>query len=165
MRLIDSLFSPFFFTLFSSVCFSYLFFFCLNLDLYPFLFHVDFIEARSHWHSVRSLALWSIIYFSQVMNPTSSTISTTQRPRKTSSRSNPATRRVTRPSAERSLRRSFRSEKNQRAEDKLITLFEESSLSSQSLSVCHVRTGRLVSGEFGSLSSKRQRKSTSRLRK
>ena len=35
MRLSDCLFSPFFLTLFTSVCFSHLFFFCLNLDLYP----------------------------------------------------------------------------------------------------------------------------------
>ena len=41
----------FFLKLFSSVCFSYLFFFCLNLDLYLFLFHVDFIGAISHWHA------------------------------------------------------------------------------------------------------------------
>ena len=42
---------------------------------------------------------------------------------------------------------------------------DESLLSSQSLSVGHVRTGRLVSNEFGSLIFKRQRKSVSRLRK
>ena len=42
-----------FLTLFPSVCFSYLFFFYLNLDLYPFLFHVDFIGAISHWHSAK----------------------------------------------------------------------------------------------------------------
>ena len=41
---------------------------------------------------------------------------------------------------------------------------EESLLSSQSLSVGHVRTGRLVN-ERSSLSFKRQRKSMSRLRK
>ena len=59
-----------------------------------------------------SPALWPITRLSQVMSPTSSTISTTQRPLKSSSRSNPVTRRprtcmtrrsVTRPSAERSL--------------------------------------------------------------
>ena len=42
-----------FLTLFPSVCFSHLFLFCLNLDLYLFLFHVDFIRAISHWHSAK----------------------------------------------------------------------------------------------------------------
>ena len=41
----DRLFFPCFLTLFPSVCLSNLFFFCLNLDLYLFLFHVDFIGA------------------------------------------------------------------------------------------------------------------------
>ena len=69
------------------------------------------------------------------MSPTSSTISTTQRPLKSSSRSNPATRgprtfmtrrSVTFPSAERSLHHcSLRSEKIQRAVDKLITLLNK----------------------------------------
>ena len=110
---------------------------------------------------MRSLALWTMTRFSHVVSPTSLTISTTQRLLKSSSRSNPATRclricmtrsPVTRPTAERSLHHcSFRSEKNQRAEDKLIT-FEESLLPSQSLSVCHVRTGRPVH-ELSSLGS------------
>ena len=60
---------------------------------------------------------------------------------------------VTRPSAKRYLHHcSVRSEKNQRAVDKLITLSSESLLSSQSLSVCHVSTERPVN-ERGSLSS------------
>ena len=68
------------------------------------------------------------------MSPTSSTISTSQRPLKSSSRSNPATRcprtcltrnSVTRPPAERSLHHcSLRSEKNQRRDDKLVTLLK-----------------------------------------
>ena len=57
---------------------------------------------------------------------------------------------VTTPSADSLHHCSLRSEKNQRAVDKLITLPEESLLSSQSLSVGHVRTGRPVN-EFGSL--------------
>ena len=60
-------------------------------------------------------------------------------------------RSVTTPSAERSLHHcSLRSEKNQRAVDKLITLLKKVSLSSQSLSVGHVRTVRPVD-ECGSL--------------
>ena len=69
------------------------------------------------------------------MSPTSSTTSTTQRLLTSSSRSNPATRcprtcltrnSTTRPSAERSLHHcSFGSEKNQRTEDKLITLLKK----------------------------------------
>ena len=110
---------------------------------------------------MRSLALWSTTLLSQVMGPTSSTITTTQRPLKFPSRSSPATRgtrtcmtrrSVTAPSAERSLHHcSLRSEKNQRAVDMLITP-EESLLSSQSLSIGHVRTERPVN-EFGSLNS------------
>ena len=60
---------------------------------------------------------------------------------------------MTTPSAERSLHHcSLKSEKNQRAVDKAYHSLEESLLSSQSLSVGHVRTERLVN-EFGSLSS------------
>ena len=98
---------------------------------------------------MRCLTIWPITRLSQVVSPTSSSSPTTQRQLTFSSRSNPATRcpctcmtrsSATRPSAERSLHhRSFRSEKIQ------------SLLSSQSLSVGHVRTGRLV--EFSSLSS------------
>ena len=84
---------------------------------------------------MRSLAPWPNSPLSQVMSPSPLTTSTTQRPLKSSSRSNPATRcprtcltrnSTTRPSAERSLRHcSFTSEKNQRTEDKLITLFKK----------------------------------------
>ena len=108
------------------------------------------------------------------MSPTSSTISTTQRPLKSSSRSNPATlcprtcmtrSSVTTPSAERSLHHcSLSSEKNQRTVDKHYHSFEESLLPSQSLSVCHVRTGRPVH-ELSSLGFKHQSKPKSRLRK
>ena len=83
--------------------------------------------------------------------PNSSTTTRSQRPLKSSSRSPPATAgprtcmtksSVTTPSAERSLHHcSPKSEKMQRAVDKLITLsFEESLLPAQSFSVCHSRT-------------------------
>ena len=81
---------------------------------------------------VRSLALRSITRLSQVMNPTSSTISTTQRLLTSSTRNNPATRcprtcmtrsSMTTPSAERSFHHCLlRSEKIQRAVGKLFTL-------------------------------------------
>ena len=100
---------------------------------------------------MRCLALWPVTRLSQVVSPTSSTSPTSQRPLTYSSRSNPATRcprtcktrsSATGPSAERSLpagrRQAYHS-------------FEESLLPSQSLSVCHVSTGRLV--ELSSLSS------------
>ena len=84
---------------------------------------------------MRSLALWSTTSLSQVMSPTCSTTATSQRQLKFSSRSPPAkpgprtcmTRRsVTTPSAERSVHHcSLRSEKNQRAVDKLITLLKK----------------------------------------
>ena len=105
---------------------------------------------------MRSQALWPTTIFSQVTSPTSSTTSTSRRPLKSSSRSAPATagprtcmtgKSVTTPSAERSLHHcSLRSEKIPRAVDKLLTL-----LTKASLSVGHVRTGRPVSDEFGSL--------------
>ena len=71
------------------------------------------------------------------MSPSSLTISTTQRLLKSSSGTNPATKTwcrrtcltrnsTTRPSAERSLHHySFRSERNQRTEDRLITLLKK----------------------------------------
>ena len=84
---------------------------------------------------MRSLALWPKTPLSQVMSPSSSTTSTTQRLLKSSFRCNPATRcpracltrnSTARPSAERSLHHCpFRSEKNQRAGDKLITLLKK----------------------------------------
>ena len=99
---------------------------------------------------------------SQVMSPRSSATTTSRRLLIYSSRSPPATagprtcmtgKSVTTPSAARSLHHcSLRSEKIQRAVDKLITLLEESLLSSKSLSVGHVRTGRPVD-ELSSLGS------------
>ena len=84
---------------------------------------------------MRSLAFWSTTPLSQAMSPTSLTTTTSQRPLKFSSRSPPATpgprtcitqRSVTTPSAERSLHHcSRRSEKNQLAVDKLITLLKK----------------------------------------
>ena len=111
---------------------------------------------------MRSLALWPITPLSQVMSPTSSTISTAQRPLKFSSRSNPATRgprtcmtrrSVTTPSAERSLHHcSLTSEKNQRAIDKFITLLKKVCCQVSRCLVCHVRTERPVH-ELSSLGS------------
>ena len=84
---------------------------------------------------MRSLALWSTTPLSQVMSPRSSTTTTSQRSLKSSSRNPPATpgprtcmtrRSVTTPSAKRSLHhRSLRSEKNQQAVNKLITLLKK----------------------------------------
>ena len=84
---------------------------------------------------MRSLALWPITILSQVMSPNSSTTTTSQRPLKFSSRSHPATqgphtcmtrRSVTTPSADHSPHHcSLRSEKNQRAVHKLITLLKQ----------------------------------------
>ena len=78
----------------------------------------------------RSLTLWSTALLSQVVSPSSSTTTTSQRPLKFTSKSLPTTagprtcmtrRSVTTPSAERSLHDcSFRSEKNLRAVNKLI---------------------------------------------
>ena len=111
---LDRLFSPLFLTLFPSVCFSNLFFcFCLNLDFYtpPLPCGLHRGKILLALRQMRSLALWSITRLSEVMSPTSSTIST-QTLLTSSSRSNPATRRpricmtrssVTRPLAERSL--------------------------------------------------------------
>ena len=84
---------------------------------------------------VRSLTLRSTTILSQVMSPNSSTTTTSQRPLKCSSGSPPATagprtyktrRLATTPSAERSLHHcSFKSEKNQRAVDKPVTLMKK----------------------------------------
>ena len=92
---------------------------------------------------------------------------------KSSSRSNPATRcprtcltqnSTTRPSAERSLHHcSFRSEKNQRTEDKLITLLKKVCCQlSPCLSVMQER-GTRARTQFAKF--KQQRKTKSRLRK
>ena len=81
------------------------------------------------WH------YWPTTPLSQVMSPTSSTTATSQRPLKSSSRSPPATpgprtcmtgKSVTTPSAERPLHHcSLRSEKIQRAVDKLTTFLKK----------------------------------------
>ena len=101
------------------------------------------------------------------MSPTSLTTSTTQRLLKSSSGTNAATRcprtcltrnSTTRPSAERSLHQcSFMSEKNQRTEDKLITLEKNVCRQLSFFSVCHARTGRPVH-ELSSLSSRSREK-------
>ena len=108
---------------------------------------------------MRSLALWSTTPLSQVMSPTSATTTTSQRPLKVSSRSPPATqgprtcmtrRSVTTPLPERSLHHcSLRSEPACRGQ--AYHSPEESLLSSPSLSVGHVRTGRDVNDQFDSL--------------
>ena len=104
----------------------------LNPDLYLF-FHVVVIGAKNQWHSAQ-WGIWPLgrKRLSQDTSPTSLTTSTSRKPLKSSSGTNPATRcprtcltrnSTTRPSAERSLYHcSFRSEKNQRTKDKLITL-------------------------------------------
>ena len=109
----------------------------LNFDFHLFLFHVGCCRSKipCALRPMRSLALWPMTPLSQVMSPTSSTTTTSQRPLKISSRSHPATqgprtcmtrRSVTTPSAERSPHHcSLRSEKNQRAVDKLITLLKK----------------------------------------
>ena len=86
---------------------------------------------------LRSLALWQNSPLSEVISPSSLTTSTTRRLLKSSSGTNPATKTrcprtcVTRNSTmrlsgKRSLHHcSFRSEKNQRTEDKLITLLKK----------------------------------------
>ena len=119
-------------TLFSSVCSSYLFF-CLNLDFYPFLF---FIGAIFHWHSANG-GVWP-----SGQQPTS------HRLRAQPLRRFPLLRdhwnlapgaiqqhgalvlawvgkSVTRPSAGSLHHCSFRSEKNQRTVDKLITFLQK----------------------------------------
>ena len=107
---------------------------------------------------MRSLALWPITRLSQVMSPTSLTISTTQRPLKSFSRSNPATRCprtcMARNTVTRALFSSlFTHEREEPAgRGQAYHSFEESLLPSQSLSVCHVRTERPVH-ELSSLGS------------
>ena len=124
-----------FLTLFLSVCSSYPFFF-LNPELNLFL-HVVVAKAIILCASAKLgvWALWPNTTLSQAMSPCSLTTSTTRRLLKSSSRSNPATRcprtcltpnSTMRPSVKRSLHHcSFRSEKNQRTEDKLITLLKK----------------------------------------
>ena len=142
-------FDSLFLALFLSVCFSY-----PNIPL--------------ALRQMRSPAPWPKTPLSQVMSPTSLTNSTTRRLLKSSCRSNPATRSprtsmtrnsMTRPSAEHSLHHcSFRSEKNQRIVDKLITLLKKVCCHlSPCLSVCHARTGRPVH-ELSSLGSRSREK-------
>ena len=106
---------------------------------------------------LRSLVLWQITPLSQVMSPTSSTISTTQRPLKFSFRSPPATRCprtcMTRSPAQTMGRALcsplFIQEREEPASRRqAYHSFDESLLTSQSLSVGRVRTGRPVD-EFG----------------
>ena len=101
------------------------------------------------------------------MSPTSSTSSTTHRLLKSSSRCNSATRcpracltrnTATRPSAKRSLHHCFIQEREEAANRRqAYHCYEESLLPSQSLSVCHARTGRPVH-ELSSLGSRRREK-------
>ena len=105
---------------------SLIFYFILLI--FHFIFHV----GRFGENSPVRFRDWSTTPLSQVMSPNSSTTTTSQRPLKFSSRSPPATagprtcmtlRSMSTPSAERSLHHcSLRSEKTQRAVDKLITL-------------------------------------------
>ena len=110
--------------------------FLFILLIFIFIFHVGrFGEVPCALPRMRSLALWPTTPLSQVMSPTSSTTSTSQRPLKSSSRCPPATagprtcmtgKAVTTPSEERSLHHcSLRSEKIQRAVNKLITLLKK----------------------------------------
>ena len=128
--------------LFRSVCLSYLLLFSFHFypdtDLNLFL-HVVVAKAITHWHSANRgvWPSWQDTLLPQVMGQSSLTTSTTQRLLKRSSRRNPATKirsprtcvtrnSTMRPSAEHSLHHcSFRSEKNQRTENKLITLMKK----------------------------------------
>ena len=88
---------------------------------------------------------------SQGMSPSSLTTSTSRRLLKSSSGTNPATRcprtcltrnSTMRPSAERSLHHcSFRSEKNRRTVDKLITLLKKVCCQLSPFAVCHSKNG------------------------
>ena len=103
---------------------------------------------------MRSIAPWRCTILPEVMSPSSLTISTTRRLPKSSSRRNPATKirsprtcalrnSTMRPSGKRYLHHcSFRSEKNQRTEDKLITLMKK--VCCQLSSFSHTRTERPV---------------------
>ena len=132
-------FDSLFLALFLSVCFSY-----LSPLLLPEPWAEPLPPCGRHrgkkplaLRQMRSLALWPITPLTQVMSPTSSTTTTSQRPLKSSSRMNPSTQ--TRNRRTRSVRNStmslsekhylhhcsFSSEKNQRTEDKLITLLKK----------------------------------------
>ena len=140
--------------------------------LLPRSFHQE-QSLRSHCRSTntallrqkRSLALWPKTPLPQVMNPTSSTTSTSHRLLKSSSRSNPATRCprtcMTRLSDE-TIGKALSSPlfiqewEEPAGRRQIYHSFEESSLSSQSFLVCHVRTVRPVH-ELSSLGSSSSR--------
>ena len=143
-----------FLTLFLSVCFSCLFFFHLNLELNLFL-HVAVLGAIFHWLlQMRSLAPWpkipddfhysettEIFFQEESGDAVPSYLCDTELDDETISRTLSSPMFI----QEANLRQAYHS-------------FEESLLPSQSLSVCHVRTGRLVD-EFSSLSSCREKPS------
>ena len=110
---------------------------------------------------MRSLALWSTTHLSQLMSPTCSMTTTSQRPQQFSSRSPPATTpsylhgsEISDDTTGRALSSPLFSQEREEPAGRRQAYHspEESLLSSQSLSVGHVRTGRIVN-EFGSLSS------------
>ena len=156
MRLSDCLFSPFpHLVLFRVFLLSLLLLPGPGLLPFPLPCSLHRGKIPLALRQFRSLALWPIICLSQVMSPTSSTISTTQRPLKSSSRSNPATRCprtcMTRSSVGRALSSPlFIQEREEPASRRqAYHSHEESLLPTQSLSVCHARTGGPVN-EFGS---------------
>ena len=110
---------------------------------------------------MRSWALWPTTILSQVMSPTSSKTSRSQRPLKSSSRSPPATPgprtcndlEISDDTIGRALSSPLFIQEREDPASRRQAFHspEESLLSSQSLSVGHVRTGRPVSDEFGSL--------------
>ena len=125
-----------FFILHSSFVSHIFFFILLNFD-----FYLSFLPCGCLWSKIpcafppnEASGLLGNNALSKVMSPTSSTISITQRPLNFSSSNSPTTRgprfcmtrrSVTKPSAERSLHHcSHRSEKNQRAVEKRITLLK-----------------------------------------
>ena len=123
-----------------SVFLSFVYLFSYTLYLHSDLhssFHVNSAKGKLRLRLMRSIAPWRYNILSQVVSPTSSRTSTTQRLLQRSSRMNPATwirslrtrvmpNSTMRPSEKRYLHHcSFRSEKNQRTGDKLITLMKK----------------------------------------
>ena len=107
---------------------------------------------------MRGLVFWTITLLSQVMSPTFSTISTSLRRLKFSSRSRPATRgpctcmtrkSVTTP-AKRSLHHFIQEREKPTDRRQAYKFLEERLLPSQSLSVGHVRTFRFVNDAYSS---------------